>query len=156
MSVLCIFEFDSLLSYLLPPSLPSLPPFLVRSTLSPSSGRRTSTTPCFAPGSRCWVRREGGREGGKEEGHHLFTCTTSFHLLYPFTSGALLENETLTEGLHLALPPSLGGLKGGMGGRALKVQRNGGGGGSFACHYDNPGRPNKRRLTCLLYLNPQW
>ncbi|KAM3569077.1 hypothetical protein VYU27_008821 [Nannochloropsis oceanica] len=70
--------------------------------------------------------------------------------------GALLENETLTEGLHLALPPSLGGLQGGMGGRALKVQRNGGGGGSFACHYDNPGKPSKRRLTCLVYLNPLW
>lgn len=41
-------------------------------------------------------------------------------------------------------------------GRALKVQRNGGGGACFPFHYDNPGRPNKRRLTCLLYLNPEW
>lgn len=23
-------------------------------------------------------------------------------------------------------------------------------------HYDNPGPPNKRALTCLLYLNPSW
>lgn len=23
-------------------------------------------------------------------------------------------------------------------------------------HYDNPGPPNKRALTCLLYLNPDW
>ena len=37
---------------------------------------------------------------------------------------------------------------------AIKVQLNAGG--SFPCHYDNPGPPNKRRLTCLVYLNPQW
>ena len=41
-------------------------------------------------------------------------------------------------------------------GRALKVQRNGGGGACFPYHYDNPGRPNKRRLTCLIYLVPEW
>jgi hypothetical protein len=37
---------------------------------------------------------------------------------------------------------------------AIKLQLNAGG--SFPCHYDNPGPPNKRRLTCLVYLNPQW
>ena len=31
-----------------------------------------------------------------------------------------------------------------------------GSGGCFPCHYDNPGPPNKRALTCLLYLNPTW
>lgn len=31
-----------------------------------------------------------------------------------------------------------------------------GSGGCFPCHYDNPGPPNKRALTCLLYLNPSW
>ncbi|RHY63217.1 hypothetical protein DYB30_003741 [Aphanomyces astaci] len=41
-------------------------------------------------------------------------------------------------------------------GKTLKVQFNEGQGGCFPCHYDNPGRPNKRRLTCLLYLNPSW
>lgn len=29
-------------------------------------------------------------------------------------------------------------------------------GGCFPFHYDNPGRPNKRCLTCLVYLNPSW
>lgn len=41
-------------------------------------------------------------------------------------------------------------------GRTLKLQRNAGQGGCFPCHYDNPGMPNKRKLTCLLYLNDQW
>lgn len=31
-----------------------------------------------------------------------------------------------------------------------------GSGGCFPLHYDNPGAPNKRALTCLLYLNPAW
>lgn len=31
-----------------------------------------------------------------------------------------------------------------------------GSGGCFPLHYDNPGPPNKRALTCLLYLNPHW
>ncbi|DAZ96976.1 TPA: hypothetical protein N0F65_012108 [Lagenidium giganteum] len=41
-------------------------------------------------------------------------------------------------------------------GRTLKLQRNAGHGGCFPCHYDNPGQPNKRKLTCLLYLNDGW
>jgi Rps23 Pro-64 3,4-dihydroxylase Tpa1-like proline 4-hydroxylase len=41
-------------------------------------------------------------------------------------------------------------------GRTLKLQRNAGNGGCFPCHYDNPGRPSKRKLTCLLYLNEKW
>jgi hypothetical protein len=35
--------------------------------------------------------------------------------------------------------------------RTLKLQRNAGHGGCFPCHYDNPGAPNKRKVTCLLY-----
>jgi hypothetical protein len=42
------------------------------------------------------------------------------------------------------------------GGTTIKVQRNEGKGGAFAHHYDNPGPPNKRALTCLLYLNDDW
>ncbi|KAL9189193.1 hypothetical protein ACHAXT_011683 [Thalassiosira profunda] len=38
---------------------------------------------------------------------------------------------------------------------AIKVQLNSGGG-SFPWHYDNPGPPNKRKLTCVIYLNPSW
>jgi Rps23 Pro-64 3,4-dihydroxylase Tpa1-like proline 4-hydroxylase len=43
-----------------------------------------------------------------------------------------------------------------MQGRALKAQRNGGYGACFPWHYDNPGRPNQRAITCVLYLNPWW
>lgn len=38
---------------------------------------------------------------------------------------------------------------------AIKIQLNTGGG-SFPWHYDNPGPPNLRALTCVVYLNPQW
>eukprot|EP01051_Picozoa_sp_SAG22_P021615 SAG22_NODE_4842_length_1153_cov_0.675522_1_plen_318_part_01 len=38
----------------------------------------------------------------------------------------------------------------------LKLQCNRGGGGCFPWHYDNPGPPNQRRITCLVYLNPDW
>lgn len=39
---------------------------------------------------------------------------------------------------------------------AMKVQFNQGIGGSFPLHYDNPGPPNSRFLTCILYLNSGW
>lgn len=29
-------------------------------------------------------------------------------------------------------------------------------GGSFPFHYDNPGKPSRRQLTVIMYLNPQW
>eukprot|EP00729_Bicosta_minor_P020180 gene20180-16799_t len=38
----------------------------------------------------------------------------------------------------------------------VKLQYNDGGGGCFPLHYDNPGRPNNRVVTCLVYLNPEW
>ena len=38
----------------------------------------------------------------------------------------------------------------------LKVQFNEGHGGCFPVHYDNPARPNRRKLTALVYLNPEW
>ncbi|KAF0697871.1 Aste57867_11454 [Aphanomyces stellatus] len=66
---------------------------------------------------------------------------------------ALFHQDDLVAALmrHTALP-----LVAGTQGKTLKVQYNAGHGGCFPCHYDNPGRPNKRRLTCLLYLNPAW
>uniref|UniRef100_A0A7S1J8X9 Fe2OG dioxygenase domain-containing protein n=1 Tax=Eutreptiella gymnastica TaxID=73025 RepID=A0A7S1J8X9_9EUGL len=38
----------------------------------------------------------------------------------------------------------------------LKAQCNTGHGGCFPLHYDNPAPPDKRRLSALLYLNPDW
>jgi len=38
----------------------------------------------------------------------------------------------------------------------IKLQCNEGNGGCFPLHYDNPGMPDKRRLSCLLYLNPNY
>jgi hypothetical protein len=52
--------------------------------------------------------------------------------------------------LGAALPQLV--LKGGDAGRTVKLQHNAGGG-SFASHYDNPGAPNARVLTLLVYLN---
>ena len=40
--------------------------------------------------------------------------------------------------------------------RTVKLQHNRGGGGCFPLHYDNPGPPSRRALTCILYLNPDW
>lgn len=39
---------------------------------------------------------------------------------------------------------------------SIKMQFNTGMGGCFPAHYDNPGPPNTRALTCILYLNPEW
>ena len=39
---------------------------------------------------------------------------------------------------------------------ATKMQFNAGHGGSFPLHYDNSGSPNRRSLTCVFYLNPDW
>jgi len=38
----------------------------------------------------------------------------------------------------------------------IKLQWNRGNGGCFPLHFDNVGRPNKRSLTCAVYLNPEW
>ena len=40
--------------------------------------------------------------------------------------------------------------------RTVKIQHNAGRGGCFPLHYDNPGPPSSRALTCILYLNPDW
>ena len=38
----------------------------------------------------------------------------------------------------------------------IKLQYNSGHGGCFPLHYDNPGLPNKRKVTILTYLNEEW
>lgn len=40
--------------------------------------------------------------------------------------------------------------------RAVKTQVNYGGGACFPWHYDNPGAPSKRSVSCILYLNEDW
>ena len=45
-------------------------------------------------------------------------------------------------------------LEPGPNGKTIKLQVNTGG--AFPLHYDNPGRPNRRRWTCLVYLNRDW
>jgi len=40
--------------------------------------------------------------------------------------------------------------------QAIKLQWNRGQGGCFPWHYDNPGPPSRRQLTCIWYLNPDW
>lgn len=44
----------------------------------------------------------------------------------------------------------------GTAGRSLKLQQNRGQGGCFPWHYDNAGPPSKRKVTCIVYLNPDW
>ena len=39
---------------------------------------------------------------------------------------------------------------------AIKLQFNAGSKACFPAHYDNNGRPSKRKLTCVVYLNPSW
>ena len=41
-------------------------------------------------------------------------------------------------------------------GISVKLQYNKGSLGCFPYHYDNTGRPSKRQLTCVVYLNPAW
>jgi len=66
----------------------------------------------------------------------------------------LLFDEGLVKRLNALLPELH--LVPGPKGKSLKVQHNAGGGGCFPCHYDNPGKPNHRAITCVVYLNPGW
>eukprot|EP00658_Telonema_sp_P-2_P043568 TRINITY_DN3149_c0_g1_i2.p1 TRINITY_DN3149_c0_g1~~TRINITY_DN3149_c0_g1_i2.p1 ORF type:complete len:313 (-),score=46.62 TRINITY_DN3149_c0_g1_i2:129-1067(-) len=67
---------------------------------------------------------------------------------------ALWCSEALSRRLG-ALVPSFE-LAHGTSGHTVKLQYNSGSGGCFPFHYDNPGPPNNRAVTCLLYLNPGW
>lgn len=63
--------------------------------------------------------------------------------------------ETHAEALIDALEDEFDLVRG-TNGRTIKLQYNEGQGGCFPYHYDNPGRPNRRQISCLLYLNPHW
>lgn len=62
-----------------------------------------------------------------------------------------IAGPKLVEAANKALP----GLKLGQS-QAIKLQWNRGQGGCFPWHYDNPGPPSRRRLTCIWYMNPDW
>jgi hypothetical protein len=64
------------------------------------------------------------------------------------------ETADLPRALEQYLPNLA--LAGGTASTTVKLQYNDGGGGCFPLHYDNPGRPNNRLVTCLVYLNPKW
>eukprot|EP00293_Proteomonas_sulcata_P015422 CAMPEP_0184312542 /NCGR_PEP_ID=MMETSP1049-20130417/50660_1 /TAXON_ID=77928 /ORGANISM="Proteomonas sulcata, Strain CCMP704" /LENGTH=215 /DNA_ID=CAMNT_0026628777 /DNA_START=859 /DNA_END=1503 /DNA_ORIENTATION=+ len=70
------------------------------------------------------------------------------------TLESLFHSDALVNALQKKLPELK--LLSGTKARTLKVQMNKGNGGCFPLHYDNPGRPNMRKLTCLLYLNSDW
>lgn len=57
----------------------------------------------------------------------------------------VLEAKKKLTFLNLANEPS-----------AIKLQYNKGNGGCFPYHYDNPGPPSRRQLTCIVYLNQNW
>ena len=66
----------------------------------------------------------------------------------------LFESGALAAAFNDKMPEL--SLEEGTKGATLKIQKNTGGGGCFPLHFDNPGPPNKRKLTCLLYLNESW
>ena len=73
-------------------------------------------------------------------------CLQSFCQL--FKSGAFARSFA-REMPHLGLVESANGT-------AIKIQYNDGKGGCFPFHFDNPGSPNRRALTAIIYLNTDW
>ena len=67
---------------------------------------------------------------------------------------ALFRQRHFVRALAAQLPEF--GLRDGPNGVTVKLQHNKGCGACFPLHYDNPGRPSNRKLTCLVYLNPDW
>jgi len=70
------------------------------------------------------------------------------------TLNKFFQQNFLSEALDAVLPDFM--LNIGIRHHTFKLQRNAGNGGCFPVHFDNPGPPNKRKLTCILYLNPDW
>lgn len=66
----------------------------------------------------------------------------------------LYFDDTLVATLDKQLPEM--NLVRGPAGKSLKLQHNKGSGGCFPLHYDNAGRPSRRAITCVVYLNPEW
>ena len=66
------------------------------------------------------------------------------------------DDEQGRDDVRRSLALKLHALREGDDARTVKLQHNRGGGGCFPLHYDNPGPPSNRALTCILYLNPDW
>merc|ERR1719401_558162 len=66
----------------------------------------------------------------------------------------LLFDDSLVSVLEAELPEL--GLQRGPSAKSLKLQHNCGEGGCFPWHYDNAGKPSRRAVTCVVYLNPDW
>lgn len=66
----------------------------------------------------------------------------------------LFFEDGLAQSLASQLPEL--GVESGPSAKTLKVHYNNGSGGCFPWHYDNAGRPSKRSITCIVYLNPSW
>lgn len=66
----------------------------------------------------------------------------------------LFLDDALVDHLDVLLPELE--LERGTKARTIKLQHNRGGGGCFPAHYDNAGPPNRRAVSCLVYLNPIW
>eukprot|EP00927_Polykrikos_kofoidii_P078001 TRINITY_DN74881_c0_g1_i1.p1 TRINITY_DN74881_c0_g1~~TRINITY_DN74881_c0_g1_i1.p1 ORF type:complete len:350 (-),score=50.45 TRINITY_DN74881_c0_g1_i1:110-1159(-) len=63
-------------------------------------------------------------------------------------------DDSLADRLGALLPEC--GLGRGPQSKTIKLQHNTGEGGCFPTHYDNAGRPSKRVITVVVYLNPNW
>ena len=92
---------------------------------------------------------------------HIFEADLHSPALAARFGGALREFGGWFDGSRERFAPAVSSrlpqlqLRAGDGARTVKLQRNAGGG-SFPLHYDNPGGPNARALTVLVYLNAAW
>ena len=72
------------------------------------------------------------------------------------TFGAIFRSDALVDALGASSETLKSTLLRGSDAKTVKLQYNEGGGGCFPLHFDNPGRPNERAITFLVYLNPAW
>lgn len=70
------------------------------------------------------------------------------------TFAELLFDDSLAKAAAAAMPALR--LETGPAAKTLKFQYNAGSGGCFPWHYDNAGRPSRRAVTCIVYLNRDW
>ena len=115
---------------------------------------RTEAAEAFTAGKFTQHRFQFG--AGTFEKPNIFEADLHDEELHEFLPAFadLLFDDSLSKQLNDLLPELQ--LEEGPKAKTLKLQHNAGKGGCFPCHYDNSGRPSKRRITCLVYLNPDW